>query len=258
MQNLYVRVAGGGPPLVILHGLFGSGQNWASLARRFEAHFTVMRVDLPGHGQSPHSAPYTLPAMAALVRETVKSLLPTPVAVMAHSLGGRVAMHWAMEWPGELRHLVVVDVAHRPYDMVSRFAHVFRGMAAVTATACPDLATAEGRMVPHIADGGLRKFLLTNLVSQKSGGVGWRVDLEGLKASLPALGEAAPGPPAESLPTCLLVGGKSDYVTEADLGPFTRVFPKTQIKVFPEAGHWIHADDPEGVFETVSRFLAGR
>ena len=161
MLQLHYRETGQGTPLVVLHGLFGTLDNWQTLARRWaEAGHRVVSVDLRNHGRSPHSPEHTYPAMAADVLALFDQLgLGPDTTLLGHSMGGKVAMRFALDYPDRLGKLVVVDIAPRASDMHHQD-EVLAGLNAVDFTECTSRQAADDALARHISSFGVRQFLL--------------------------------------------------------------------------------------------------
>ena len=245
---------GEGPPLVILHGLFGSSRNWASVARRLGETHRVFAVDLRNHGASPWAETMDYGEMAEDVRAFLARHGLAGATVMGHSMGGKTAMRLALEHGRDVGRLIVVDIAPVAY------AHTHR--PTVEAMRAVDLATAGRRadvdrqLQAAIPEAALRSFLLQNLVSE-DGRLNWRINLAALAANMNTL----TGYPEDLAgltyggPTHFLSGAASDYVREAHHARIRDLFPKAEIDSIPEAGHWVHAEQPAAFLERVRSIL---
>ena len=244
---------GQGAPVVLLHGLFGAGGNFAGIARRLAAGFRVLSPDLRNHGSSPHSPAMAYAGMAEDVLETLARHGTGPAAVVGHSMGGKVAMQLALLHPGAVSRLVVADIAPVPYPPA------FRGFAeAMLALPLqPGLTrgAADQALAAAVPDAGVRAFLLSNLRTGPA--PSWRIGLAEVAAALPEIeGWAAPAGTYPG-PTLVLRGDRSDYVRPEHRPLFRALFPAARFASLRGAGHWLHADAPEAFAETVRGFLAG-
>lgn len=237
-----------GPPVVILHGLLGSSSNWRSISRRLAAHRRVIALDLPNHGASPHVERMSYPDMAADVRAFLDAQAIDKALVIGHSMGGKTAMRLALDAPQRIERLVVVDIA----PGVSHHEHLpwLRAMASLDLARVTRRADADAMLAHAIPDAALRAFLLQNLVSTAAG-FAWRINLQGIEKSLPALLDFPLPAPLQPFtgPALFLRGAASDYVRSEDEGRIRALFPGAEIVTIPGAGHWVHAEQPE-------RFLA--
>ncbi|MEM6903136.1 MAG: alpha/beta fold hydrolase [Pseudomonadota bacterium] len=248
-------VIGDGPPLVILHGLFGQAKNWGGLTKRLARDFTVHAVDLRSHGGSPAGEPVNYPTMAAdLIAYCQRHDLESPM-VIGHSMGGKVAMWAALSAPTSMSRLVVADIAPVTYDHA--FGHYFQALKQI------DLATLESRqaadaiLASHIAEKPIRDFLLSNLARTNAGSWQWDIDLPSIEAGIDAItGWPTETPGHFTKPTLFLNGGASDYVTPDLHDQIIALFPAAEFVTMAGVGHWIHAEKPAEFLSEVTKFLA--
>lgn len=249
---LYFREAGDGPPLVLIHGLFGSLENLGGLARPLAERFRVYSVDLPNHGRSPHSDGTTLTSMAAQLSQWLQEQGLTSAMLLGHSLGGKVAMELALSEPERVKRLLVMDIAPSAYS--NRHQNVFEGLQAIHPERLASRAEAEEVLSEHVPEAGVRSFLLKNLAKSGSG-FQWRMNLPELARAYPEL-IAANRAGTFAAPTLFVKGASSDYLQERH-GPDVRSrFPNAQFKVVADAGHWLHAEKPGIVAALAMRFFA--
>lgn len=246
-------------PLIILHGLFGTLDNWQSLARRWaeEAGLRVISVDLRNHGRSFHSPEhsYALMAQDVLALFDHLALDPAQLNLLGHSMGGKVAMTLALGYPERLAQLLVLDIAPRFSDMEHQD-DIVAGLQAVDLSTIQNRQQAEAALAPHIRQLGVRQFLLKNLYRREDNSFAWRINLPVLSANLAAIGEEIDSARPFLKPTLFLRGGKSDYITPDDkLTCIPALFPNSQVVTVPDAGHWLHAEKPDEVFDLVKNFV---
>ncbi|UOQ97943.1 alpha/beta fold hydrolase [Hymenobacter sp. 5317J-9] len=257
MPLLHHLDQGQGRPLVILHGLFGTLDNWQSLARRWatEAGLRVVSVDLRNHGRSFHSPEHSYALMAQDVLELFDHLgLGADVTLMGHSMGGKVAMRLALDHPERLARLIVVDIAPRFSDMEHQD-DILAGLQSVDFTTCTNRQEADAALAKHVPNVGTRQFLLKNLYRKEDNTFAWRINLPVLAAQLAAIGEATTAPAPFLKPALFIRGGKSDYITTNDkLHGIPALFPNSEVATVVDAGHWVHAENPEEVFGLVKAF----
>jgi len=261
MPLLHHLDQGQGQPLVILHGLFGTLDNWHTLARRWAAEtgLRVVSVDLRNHGRSFHSPAHTYALMSQDVVELLDHLhLGPDTTLMGHSMGGKVAMRLALDHPERLARLIVVDIAPRCSNMEHQD-DVLAGLRAVNLATIANRQEADAALAEHVHNLGTRQFLLKNLYRKEDNGFAWRINLEVLAASLPAVGEATTSETPFLKPALFIRGGKSDYITPDDkLHRIPALFPNSQVATVLDAGHWVHAEKPEEVFGLVRDFVSMR
>ncbi len=253
---LHAVERGEGPPVALLHGLYGHAGNFATVQRALAATGRrVIALDLRNHGVSPRAPGMSYPEMAADVLETLRAADALPCALVGHSMGGKVAMCAALTSPVSVGRLLVADIAPVAYPHEMSHAAYLSAMAAVPLHAGLTRAQADAALADAVPDARVRGFLLTNL----STGVAprWRIDLAAIAAALPVL----VGWPEEihgryEGPTLFLTGARSDYVRADHRAAIRALFPAARFAALNRAGHWLHADDPEGFTAAMAGFLA--
>lgn len=264
MNALNVLTFGGaGPRVAFCHGLFGQGRNWSTLGRRLGAEgYRVALPDLPNHGRSPWTDDVDYPAMAEAVGAALRRLGgDDPWTLVGHSLGGKTAMWLALHDPSLVERLCVVDIAPVDQGGLSSFAGYVTAMRAVDLDALPDRATADALLAepPDGSDGvpdpDVRAFLLQNL---RRDGTGWRwqMNLAALGAHLTDL-SGWPRPKTDPYPGPVLwiAGAESGYVRPEYAPAMRALFPQTRLVTIKQAGHWVHADQPEVFGQILRSFL---
>ena len=248
-----------GPRVVFLHGLFGQGRNWTTVAKALADQAQVLLVDLPNHGRSAWTESFSYPDMAARVADLLRRTGGGEAyAVVGHSMGGKVAMTLALHHPEIVARLAVVDVSPVPTAEVSHFARYVEGMRSLDLAALSDRTAADQHLRPYVPDPGIRSFLLQNLRRDpgRDGGWRWQMNLALLADQLDTVGSwtdpaAAPYPG----PVLWLAGARSGYV-RPDYAPAMRaLFPRVQLVTVKDAGHWLHSDQPDVFLAVIRRFL---
>ena len=247
-------VIGTGPPALVLHGLFGSGANWRTIAWRLGSRLECHLVDQRNHGRSPHARGMTYPALAADVLAWLDAHRIDRAGLIGHSMGGKTAMTLALTAPHRVRWLVVADIA--PARSPSDHRPILDALRALPLDALASRGAADAALAPALPDPGLRRFLLQNLIP---GGTGlrWRIDLKAIAEALPDLTgfpPTAPGAVYEG-PTLFLRGERSDYLTAHHEPHVRALFPAASITTIAGAGHWLHAEQPAAVTARIERFL---
>ena len=237
----------GAGPLVLLHGLFGSAGNFGGVQRRLAVDRRVIALDLRNHGSSPHAAAMDYPSMAADVIETLDTLGLDRVAVLGHSLGGKVAMAVALCHPARIERLVVADIA--PVSYAPHFRAIAAAMQAVPAG--DTRAQADAALAQSIHELALRGFLLQNFRT----GAGWRIGLDEIAAALPVI-EGWDTRGTYPGPALSLLGERSEYVLPEHRPLFRALFPAIRFTTLHDAGHWLHSDAPEAFVAAVQKFMA--
>lgn len=247
--------SGSGPALAILHGLFGSGRNWAGIARRLAARHRVIALDLRNHGSSPWGETMDYPELADDVHATLQALGCRRAALLGHSMGGKVAMVEALLHGEAVERLVVVDIAPVPY--APRHQGYVRAMRNLDRRGIGRRSEADARLAGAIPDPAERAFLVQNLVFQQ-GEARWRLNLAAIEQAMPQLvGFPAMPPGARYEGAALFVaGGRSDYLRPEHEPAIRRLFPSARIVRIADAGHWLHAERPQAFLDAVEPFLA--
>jgi esterase len=252
--DLYVKQAGAGPAVVLLHGLFGAGANLGGVARALQSTFSVFSVDLPGHGRSAWLADLTLPAMAERLRSWLEDAGLSRAHFIGHSLGGKVAMELALQQPQRVSSLTVADIAPVAYQ--AQHDSVFAALEAVASRPCTSREEAGARMAEYLDEDSVIQFLLSSLQRDAQGHYHWRFDLLGLSAAYPALLAAPAGDRTYAGPALFIKGGASEYIQPQYWPAVQQLFPAATLEVMAGCGHWLHADKPVLFNSIVARFLA--
>lgn len=249
-MQLHTQILGQGQPLVLLHGLFGSADNWGSIAKHFSQHYQVISVDLRNHGRSPHSDTQTYPDMADDLLAVLDTLGLSQVHLLGHSLGGKVAMQFATQYPDRVNKLIVVDMAMRAYP--DRYTQLMDHMLAVDLSQMASRNEVDNALKDAIPNLRVRQFLLTNLVKNEAH-LQWRINLPALKANYATL-IAAIAVHFEQ-PSLFIRGERSDYVQAIDIAELQRHFTQAEFVSLP-TDHWVHAEQPQLFIQALEAFLA--
>jgi pimeloyl-ACP methyl ester carboxylesterase len=251
-MKLQYQDTGEGHPLLIIHGLFGSSDNWRSMARYFSRFYRVISVDLRNHGRSPHSDVQDFSSMAADIEQLCGDLGLHKLHLLGHSLGGKVAMQFAAEQSAWIDKLVVVDIAPRRY--FSEHTPLMDAMLALDLKSLDSRAAVDEALADKVRDKSVRQFLLMNLQSDDDG-LYWRINLRALKANYQQLMAPVCEDKTVSASSLFVYGAQSDYVTEEDRSLIKRHFPQAQFQAIEKAGHWVHAERPQQFKQVVEDFL---
>ena len=260
------------PKLLILHGLFGSGANWRTIATRLSATHEVFCLDLRNHGRSPWHDDMEYAALAADVARFIADHQLNDVTLLGHSMGGKTAMTLAQNHPDLLSKLIVVDIAPLPYPRDRHLALIDALLAADLTT---DRRQIQTTLATQIPDPATRQFLIQNLTKDKVGfGSGsdsnsgsssssdfgsdsryrWRLNLPAIRRNLPALAGYENDRTA-TLDTLFIAGANSNYLPPTAHPPIQTRFPNARIKTLPNAGHWLHAEQPDRLVDLCNEFL---
>jgi len=254
MPQLSYTRSGSGRPLVVLHGLFGSGKNWQSHTRKFARDFEVFNVDLRNHGQSFHSDEMNYPAMAEDVAGLLTDLDLVDCNLLGHSMGGKVAMTLVVNYPGLITQLVVADIA--PVAYFHHYDDLIEPILALSLELIETRAEADQLLRQNIPEDQLRAFLLHNL-EREAAGWRWWVNWRAIQREMECLTGFGDLPDdwCIDLPTLFIRGDRSDYVGAAEIDVINRHFKDAAIATIEGAGHWLHAEKPEAFAQLVAEFL---
>ena len=251
---LYSRIEGEGKPLVIIHGFLGMSDNWKSFGSLYAAEgFQTHMLDLRNHGKSFHSDDFSYDVMSQDVLEYCKANNLDKVAIIGHSMGGKVAMLFATTYPEMVEKLVVADIGPKYY--APHHQDIFAGLNAVDFSTKPSRTEIEETLFPYIPDFGTRQFLMKNLYWVEPGQLDFRFNLKVFNAKKEVIGTALPEKNVFEKPTLFIRGGNSRYILDADFESIKKHFPKAVFETIPNVGHWLHAENPKLFFEETARFL---
>lgn len=251
-MKLHAREVGAGPPLVLLHGLFGMARNLGGIARAMAATHRVIALDLRNHGASPHGSPMDYPTMAADVRETLAEMGALPAAVMGHSMGGKLAMCLALSDPATVSRLLISDIA--PVRYPPRNGPILAAMRAIRLHPGLTRQEADAALLGAVADPAVRAFLLQNLRLHDA--PAWRAGLAEIEAGLPAIESwEAPAGACYPGPTLFVAGARSDFIRDEHRPAIRALFPAARFVTVKNAGHWVHADNPDGFNAVMQAFM---
>ena len=254
-MKLFCRQSGNGPPMVILHGLFGISDNWVSIARELGEQYTVYVPDLRNHGQSPHSDVLNFSALEDDLLELTEEYSLGEIVLMGHSLGGKTAMHFALHHPEKIKKLIIVDIGLRktPADMEHQM--LINAMLNVDLSKARARSDVDRQLETTVHSMRLRQFLLKNVYWRNKHALDWRLNLPAINDNLLNMLEGVDIPGQYTGPVLFIRGGRSDYIRDEDLGELKNKFPGLLVKTIPEAGHWVHADSPGVFLQAVRAFL---
>ncbi|MCU0430883.1 MAG: alpha/beta fold hydrolase [Cytophagaceae bacterium] len=241
------------PPLFILHGLFGSGDNWLTLSKQLSERYFVVVPDARNHGKSPHSDVFHYASMAEDVLRLMDTLNLDKVHLVGHSMGGKTAMNLVSRFPQRIKSLMVVDIAPRYYP--PHHQSVLNGFYALPLETLESRQQAEQLLGQHISDEGIKQFMLKNLYRNESGAFAWRMNLPVISKHIEEIGQAQVFPSAISLPIMFVRGERSDYIRNEDWDSIRQVFPQASLTTVAGAGHWVQAEKPQEFAQILLNFL---
>jgi esterase len=264
-MKLFFRKYGNGPPLIILHGLFGSSDNWSTLARSIAGKFTVILPDQRNHGFSPHSEIHDYDSLSNDLNELATELNLDRFFLAGHSMGGKAAIAFAYKWPEKLNGLLVADISpvNTPVFNNNMAEQHLKLLDAILSSDLKEINSrqqADLALSEKVPDEKIRGLILKNLRTNPDNSYSWKINAAALKKNIEnIMDEVMPPDPAglrlTGFPVYFLKGEKSDYLPEKDFRLIQKIFPAAEFIVIPGAGHWLNAENPEAVRNCLLRFL---
>ena len=253
-MELHSNIIGEGTPLIILHGFLGMGDNWKTLAKQFSAlGFQVHLVDQRNHGRSFHDSEFNYEVLASDLKTYCSYHNLQDIVLLGHSMGGKTAMLFAALHPEMVSKLIVADISPRFYPV--HHDAILEGISSLDFEVIKSRKEAEEQLSKYVQDVGTRQFLLKNIYRVSSEVLGLRINLETLKTHVSEVGEALAPNLKYQKETLFLRGDKSEYISVQDETLIKRQFPNAAIKTISNAGHWLHAENPEEFFHNVRVFI---
>lgn len=250
-MELHYKQFGEGKAFIVLHGLFGSSDNWQTHGKKLAEYFDVYLLDQRNHGESGWSEDFSYDIMAEDLHEFLSSKNLDEIILMGHSMGGKTAMRFAQKYPEMIEKLIIVDMGVKEYPITHDT--IIEGLKSIDLSVIDSRSGASKQLAKYINNTSIRQFLLKNLYWKEKGQLAWHINLEVLEEKLPEVVKALPE--EESLVEALFIaGGKSDYVIPEDHDQIRNYFPLANFYTIEKAGHWIHAEAPEEFIEEVLGF----
>lgn len=249
--ELHYRELGHGKPLIILHGLFGFSDNWQTHAKKFSSYYRVILVDLRNHGHSPWSNEFSYSLMVEDLQRLILNLNLSDIILVGHSMGGKVAMHYAQRYGTFLDKIIVVDMGVKKYPLHHQ--HILKAFHSIDLSKLTARSEAEKILATFINSNGVIQFLLKNLYWEDKGKLAWRVNFTVLEDSMAEILSELPKTEV-FIPTLFIRGSESDYILDEDISNIEEVFPDSSFVTIQNAGHWVHAEAPEEFVDAVLSF----
>jgi esterase len=250
-MKLFYRESGEGDPLIILHGLFGSSDNWFSHAKTFAQYFKVYLVDQRNHGQSPHSSDFNYKTLTVDLEDFLNEHSITQPIIIGHSMGGKAAMNFAVKNPDKLKSLIVVDIVPKSYPV--HHDHILEGLKSIDLKSIQNRVEADKQLAQQVEEPGVRQFLLKNL-SRSENGFEWKINLSGIEENIEVIGEGMQYPGSFNGPTLFVKGARSNYYKPGDEDAIRKIFPRVEFQTL-DTGHWVQAEKPKEFADAVLKFL---
>ncbi len=239
--------------LIILHGLFGSLDNWMTFAKQMSQYFTVYLLDARNHGQSFHSDEFTYECMAKDVKDFMEKQQIEETVVLGHSMGGKTAMQFAFNYPHLVKKLIVADIAPKAYPV--HHDEIIKGLQSLDFSVIKTRGEADEKLAESIPNLAVRQFLLKNMYWKEKNQLAWRFNLDVIAAQILNVGVEIKAPFPFSEPTLFVRGELSNYVLDEDVSDIKNIFPNMKLETISGSGHWIHAEKPKEFVKAVEAFL---
>ncbi len=246
---------GQGAPLLILHGLFGSSDNWITIAKQLSVNYNVFLIDQRNHGQSPHSDEWNYAVMAQDIEDFCLQHQLNEIFIAGHSMGGKTVMKLAELFPERIKKMMVIDIAPRYYPVHHH--QILNALKSIDFNVINTRKQAEEVLQNAIEDLGTRQFLLKNIYWIAENKLAWRFNLEVITNYIEIVGEATPAEVTTicEIPVCFVRGEKSDYIKKEDEQLIAHQYPNSEIITIANAGHWVHAEQPTAMLNAMINFF---
>lgn len=252
MKKLNYKEYGSGQPLIILHGLFGSLDNWVTLGKKFGESHHVYLVDQRNHGHSFHSDQFNYDVMADDLSSFMTEHRIESAILLGHSMGGKTVMNFATQYPERVDRLIVADIGPKFYPI--HHTTIIKAFYSVDLSLIKSRKEADEQLAASIHEFGVRQFLLKNLQRTESG-FQWKMNLDVIAKNIEEVGKALNQNASFNRPTLFIRGDQSEYISDEDLNLIHSIFTDSKVDTVSNAGHWLHAENPMEFFEKVKTFI---
>lgn len=250
-MELNYKLLGKGKSVVILHGLFGMLDNWITFGKSLSENYAVFLIDQRNHGNSPHSENHSYTLMAEDVYQFCLKHQLHQITLIGHSMGGKTAMKFALMYPELVETLIVIDIGVKQYS--GGHETIFRALRQMDLDAIHSRSEAESFLSEAITEVGVRQFLLKNLTRDTFGKYHWKFNLQALFEHYNETLAPITSTHTFDGKTLFIRGGNSGYIQDKDWDDITTLFPLAQLHTIANAGHWVHADQPQLLLELVRK-----
>lgn len=252
-MKLNYKEFGQGDPIIILHGLFGTLDNWQTIAKQLAQDYSVYIIDQRNHGRSPHADEFNYKVMAEDLQVFMEDNWIHQARIIGHSMGGKTAMQFALDYPDMVEKLVVVDIANESYKGGHEI--IFEALLGLDLEKLEDRKEANHVLSEKIEDFGVRQFLLKNLTRSKTGGYQWKMNLPVIHQNYQAILDKIESEDQFENATLFVRGGLSKYITNENFEFTKQFFPNAELITIENVGHWVHAEAPKELLEQLNQFL---
>jgi len=252
MAVLNFQQSGNGNHLILIHGLFGSLENLNMVAKALKDDFCVTNVDVRNHGYSFHKNSMNYKELAQDIVNTLDHLNIKSACLLGHSMGGKIAMQVALDFPERVTKLVVADIS--PVKYPAHHTQIIDGLQSIDLKQLTSRKQADEQLSRYVDDAGVRQFLLRNLIKSEQG-LMFKCHLSNIAQCYPQIIEGYTGPNTFEKPTLFIKGGDSDYINTSHQNIIKTLFPRSKAKIIQRAGHWLHAEKTIAFNKIVKDFL---
>jgi esterase len=266
-MKLFFRKYGNGPPIIILHGLYGSSDNWVTIARSLSAKFTVYLPDQRNHGQSPHSDIHDYDAMCQDLFDLIQEINIRKFVLAGHSMGGKVAVNFAMKWPEMINSLIIIDISplrssDTEKESYKEHQKILESLLSIDLSKIRSRKDVETSLVNSIDSERTRGFIMKNLQRTSENSYVWKMNVKALYNNLAKIADGLPGPipgtePVTGFSVIFIKGENSDYLSSGEFILIQKLFPAAEMITIKNAGHWVHAERPDEVIKILMGSLNG-
>jgi len=254
MKLNFKKVGDGNKTVLILHGLFGSLDNWMTHARLLSDHdYTVYLIDQRNHGRSPHDPIFDYKSMASDLNEFIEDHHISDPYLIGHSMGGKTVMEFVVNYSVSIKKMIVVDIAPKAYP--PHHEEIIKAFRSVDINSITKRSEAQEAMGSIISDLGVMQFLLKNLDRKKEGGFQWKVNLDVVIENIENVGNTFDSTLSSSIETLFIRGGNSNYILDEDRSLLKKHFPNSNLLTIRDAGHWVHAEQFENFTKVLIHYL---
>ena len=252
-MKLHFKKFGSGPPLIILHGVFGSSDNWKTLANHLMITFEVYLVDQRNHGLSPHSDDLNYQVMTDDLKELLHNAQIEKCCLLGHSMGGKTAMNFAVQYPEKIMKLIIVDIAPKRYP--PHHQNILQGVDSLKINEINTRKEADDLLSTTINNSGIRQFILKNLSRNPEGLFYWKINWKAIEDNIQAIGAPLLSHDLFTGEVLFIRGAQSDYILNEDEPLLKKHFPNAVLMTIQKAGHWVHAEQPAQLLALINQFI---
>jgi esterase len=254
-MDLYFNEYGSGFPIIIVHGLLGTSDNWITVAKKLSDEYSVFNVDVRNHGRSPHLPEMNYPAMAADLKAFMENQWIHKAHLIGHSMGGKLVMQFALDYPDVVEKLVVVDIAPKTYP--GGHEHILEALESIDLNDVASREEVEAELTKRLDEPkSVIQFLMKNLhFDRVLKNYSWKMNLSAIIDHYEEISGAIESGESFMGPSLFISGGNSKYILPKDEPGIKKLFPKAEFQVIENAGHWVHAEKPEEIYKILKEFL---